>query len=236
AVNDKAAQDAAQQAQAILNQTQAAALAGEAAPSEEAQAPAAELRFIALPRLRLSRRNVRKTAMPVDALADSIERVGLLQNLIVVPGADGESFGIVAGGRRWAALRLLAKKKRIARDQTIPCLVVPDASAVTVSLTENVQRQDMHPADQFEAFLALVNEGRPIEDIAADFGVAPLVVQRRLKLARVSPRLIADYRQGSATLEQLMVLTLTDDRKAQETAFYDAPAHEREPYALRRRL
>lgn len=235
-VNDKAAQDAAQQAQAVLDQAQAAALAGEAAPSEAAQAPAAELRFIALPRLRLSRRNVRKTAMPVDALADSIARVGLLQNLIVVPGADGESFDIVAGGRRWAALRLLAKKKRIARDQTVPCLVVPDASAVTVSLTENVQRQDMHPADQFEAFLALVNEGRPIEDIAADFGVTPLVVQRRLKLARISPRLMADYRQGRVTLEQLMVLTLTDDHKAQEAAFYDAPAYEREPYALRRRL
>ncbi|VGO08734.1 putative plasmid stabilization protein [plant metagenome] len=236
AVNDKAAQDAAQQAQAILNQAQASALAGEAAPSEEAQAPAAELRFIALPRLRLSRRNVRKTAVPVDALADSIERVGLLQNLIVVPHPHGESFDIVAGGRRWAALRLLAKKKRIARDQTIPCLVVPDTSAVTVSLTENVQRQDMHPADQFEAFLALVNEGRPIEDIAADFGVTPLVVQRRLKLARISPRLMSDYRQGRVTLEQLMVLTLTDDHKAQEAAFYDAPAYEREPYALRRRL
>ena len=236
AASDKTVHDAAQQAQAVLEHAQAAALAGEADSPEEAQAPAAELRFIALPRLRLSKRNVRKTAMPVDALAESIARVGLLQNLIVVPHSDGESFDVVAGGRRWAALRLLAKKKRIARDQTIPCLVVPDASAVTVSLTENVQRQDMHPADQFEAFLALVNEGRPIEDIAADFGVTPLVVQRRLKLARISPRLMSDYRQGRVTLEQLMVLTLSDDHKAQEAAFYDAPAYEREPYALRRRL
>ncbi len=64
----------------------------------------------------------------------------------------------------------------------------------------------MHPADQFEAFAALVEEGRPIEDIAADFGVTPLVVQRRLKLANVSPRLMADYRAGAVTLEQLMAL------------------------------
>ncbi|MGX5660321.1 ParB N-terminal domain-containing protein [Castellaniella ginsengisoli] len=235
AASDKIEQAAIQQAQAVPDHAQAAVRAGEAVRSEP-QAPAAELRFIALSRLRLSKRNGRKTAVPLDALADSIERVGLLQNLIVVPHVDGESFEVVAGGRRWAALRLLAKKKRIARDQTIPCLVVPDASAVTVSLTENVQRQDMHPADQFEAFLALVNEGRPIEDIAADFGVTPLVVQRRLKLARVSPRLIAEYRQGGVTLEQLMVLTLTDDHKAQEAAFYDAPTYERDPYALRRRL
>lgn len=207
-------------------------------PINEPDAPVVELRFIALARLRLSKRNVRKTrTATVEALAESICRVGLLQNLIVVPLAgEDDRYEVVAGGRRLAALHLLAKKKRIARHQSIPCLVIPHSGAVTVSLTENVQREAMHPADQFEAFLTLVNEGKPIEDIAADFGVTPLVVQRRLKLARVSPRILADYRQGSATLEQLMVLTLTDDCKAQETAYFDAPVHEREPYALRRRL
>lgn len=188
AAQDKAEQTAvstaAERAQAAAQVVQPEPVA--LATPAEADAPAAELRFIALPRLRLSKRNVRKTRAPVDALAESIFRVGLLQNLIVVPvaGEDGE-YEVVAGGRRYAALRLLAKHHRIARDQSIPCLVVPDASAVTVSLTENVQRQDMHPADQFEAFLALVNQGKPIEDIAADFGVTPLVVQRRLNPARI---------------------------------------------------
>src|SRR3546814_8000927 len=79
-------------------------------------------------------------------------------------------------------------------------------------------------------------EGRPIEDIAADFGVSPLVVQRRLKLANVSPRLLTDYRAGAATLEQLMALTITDDHTAQETAFYGAPEWQRSPSALRGRL
>src|SRR3546814_639866 len=94
----------------------------------------------------------------------------------------------------------------------------------------------MHPADQFAAFAALVKEGRPIEDIAADFGVSPLVVQRRLKLANVSPRLLTDYRAGAATLEQLMALTITDDHTAQGTAFYGAPEWQRSPSALRGRL
>lgn len=62
------------------------------------------------------------------------------------------------------------------------------------------------------------------------------MVQRRLKLARVSPLLMADYRQGGVTLEQLMVLTLTDDHKAQEAAYFDVPVHDRQPYALRHRL
>jgi ParB family transcriptional regulator, chromosome partitioning protein len=60
----------------------------------------------------------------------------------------------------------------------------------------------MHPADHFEAFADLVAEGRPIEAIAADFGLTPLVVQRRLKPANVSPHLLADYRTVSVTSEK----------------------------------
>jgi ParB family chromosome partitioning protein len=108
----------------------------------DVEAGAAALRFIALSRLRVSRRNVRKTSTaPLEPLAESIARVGLLQNLIVI--ADGDDYGVVGGRRRLAALRLLAKKSRLAKHQTIPCLVVPDESAVTVSLTENVQREAM---------------------------------------------------------------------------------------------
>ena len=187
--------------------------------------------------LRPTGRNVRKTLrMSIPELAASIQRVGLLQNLIVIPAADGEHYEVVAGGRRLAALKLLAKKHRIAKDWQVPCLQVADGTARTASLTENVQREAMHPADQFEAFAALVAEGRPIEDIAADFSVTPLVVQRRLKLANVSPRLMADYRADAVTLDQLMALSITDDHAAQERAFYDAPLWQRSPSALRERL
>ncbi|WP_454872522.1 ParB N-terminal domain-containing protein [Paraburkholderia xenovorans] len=187
---------------------------------------------------RHSKLNVRKTArrLSIPELAASISRVGLLQNLIVVLAEDGEHYEVVAGDRRLTALKLLAKKKRIAADHDVPCLLVVDASARTVSLAENLLREAMHPADQFEAFAALVKEGRPVEDIAADFGVSPLVVQRRLKLANVSPRLMADYRGGDVTLEQLMALTITDDHGAQEAAFYDAPHWQRGSAALRERL
>ncbi|WP_186192807.1 ParB/RepB/Spo0J family partition protein [Burkholderia gladioli] len=186
---------------------------------------------------RRSKRNVRTTPrQSIPELAASIARVGLLQNLIVILSADGEQYEVVAGDRRLTALKLLAKKKRVAADYEVPCLLVADASARTVSLAENVQREAMHPADQFAAFAALVKEGRPIEDIAADFGVSPLVVQRRLKLANVSPRLLTDYRAGAATLEQLMALTITDDHTAQEAAYYGAPEWQRGASALRDRL
>ncbi len=203
----------------------------------EAAAPSQNMLLVPLSQLRPSKRNVRKTlGASITELAASIERVGLLQNLTVILASDGEHYEVVAGGRRLAALKLLAKKRRIAKDYAVPCLLVADASARTASLTENVQREAMHPADQFEAFAALIEEGRPIEDIAADFGVTPLVVQRRLELANVSPRLMADYRADAVNLDQLMALAITDDHAAQEAAFYDAPNWQRTPTALRERL
>ncbi|MFZ3260239.1 MAG: ParB/RepB/Spo0J family partition protein [Thiobacillus sp.] len=203
----------------------------------QAATPAQSMLLVPLSKLRTSKRNVRKTlGASINALASSIQRVGLLQNLTVILASDGEHYEVVAGGRRLAALKLLAKKHRIVKDFEVPCLLVADASARTASLTENVQREAMHPADQFEAFAALIEEGRPIEDIAADFGVTPLVVQRRLKLANVSPRLMADYRADEVNLDQLMALAITDDHAAQEAAFYDAPNWQRNPTALRERL
>ena len=209
-----------------------------AAPLEAAD-PTKNLILVALSQLqpRRSKRNARTTPrLSIPELAASISRVGLLQNLIVIAATDGEQYEVVAGDRRLTAMKLLAKKKRIPADYEVPCLLVPDASARTVSLAENLLREQMHPADQFEAFAALVKEGRPVEDIAADFGVSPLVVQRRLKLANVSPRLLADYRAGGVTLDQLMALTITDDHAAQEAAFYAAPDWQRGASALRERL
>ncbi|MFP3688044.1 MULTISPECIES: ParB/RepB/Spo0J family partition protein [Burkholderia] len=219
--------------------TQTEAIALEIAAPLEVADPSKNLILVPLSQLlpRRSRRNVRTTPrQSIPELAASIARIGLLQNLIVIAAADGEHYEVVAGDRRLTALKLLAKKKRIAAEYDVPCLLVADASARTVSLAENVQREAMHPADQFAAFAALVKEGRPIEDIAADFGVSPLVVQRRLKLANVSPRLLTDYRTGAATLEQLMALTITDDHAAQEAAFYAAPEWQRGASALRDRL
>ncbi|AER56657.1 putative chromosome segregation protein [Pseudoxanthomonas spadix BD-a59] len=222
--------------------TQTETIAIETAAPLEVADPTKNLILVPLSQLlpRRSKRNARKTPrLSIPELAASIARIGLLQNLVVILSADGEHYEVVAGDRRLTALKLLTKKKRVAADHDVPCLLVPDASARTVSLAENLLREQMHPADQFEAFAALVKEGRPIEDIAADFGVSPLVVQRRLKLANVSPRLLADYRSGNpgaVTLEQLMALTITDDHAAQEAAFYGAPEWQRGASALRERL
>jgi ParB family chromosome partitioning protein len=94
----------------------------------------------------------------------------------------------------------------------------------------------MHPADEFDAFQALIAEGKGVEDVAARFGVSVLTVQRRLKLAALSPKLLALYREDGINLDQLMALALSDDHAAQERAWFDAQPWDRTPAALRRRL
>jgi len=91
----------------------------------QAADPSKNLILVPLSRLvlRPTGRNVRKTPrMSIPELAASIQRVGLLQNLIVIPAADGEHYEVVAGGRRLVALKLLAKKHRIAKNWQVPCL------------------------------------------------------------------------------------------------------------------
>jgi ParB family chromosome partitioning protein len=54
----------------------------------------------------------------------------------------------------------------------------------------------MHPADEFVALAKLIGQGKSVEDVAAAFGITPLVVKRRMKLATVSPKLMTQFRDG----------------------------------------
>jgi ParB family chromosome partitioning protein len=94
----------------------------------------------------------------------------------------------------------------------------------------------MHPAHQFTAFRRSVDDGRSVEDVAKRFGATVLLVTQRLKLARVSPHLIKLYREEELTLEQLMAVTVSDDRSVQEAAWFDAPDYDRSSRSIRRRL
>lgn len=204
------------------------------------------LMMIPLCRLKPSKLNIRKTEplADIEQLAASIASKGVLENLVVRPASDGNDaeharFEVTAGRRRYAALRLLARRKKLARDFPVPCLVrgaEGAADAVEVSLAENIVRVPIHPADQFEAFARLQKEGLPAEDIAARFGLSAQIVLQRLKLAAVSPRLLAAYRAGDMTLEQLMAFTIADDHAAQEAVWFDSPYGPPAPSTIRRLL
>lgn len=181
---------------------------------------------IPLSQLEHSSLNARKTRDKARTVqfAASIEAHGVLENLTAHP-TEGGKFGVVIGGTRLDALNLLLKQKKIPADYPVPCQIRPadDPSLREISLAENVIRENMHPADEFEAFLKLVEEGQGPETIAARFGVSPTIVRQRLKLAVVSPRLIAAYRRADMTLDQLMAFTVSDDHKQQEKVWKELP-------------
>ena len=125
-------------------------------------------------------------------------------------------FEVPAGGRRYRALELLVKQKRMAKNQLVPCVVRTEGLAEEDSLAENSQREALHPLDQFRAFQALRDKGLGEEDIAARFFVTPAIVKQRLKLAAVSPRLLDLYEADEMTLDQLMAFTVSGDHARQE--------------------
>ena len=202
-----------------------------------------QFRLIPLRQLDLSPLNIRKTRGDdgIAALAELINAEGVLQNLSVhecplpVEGAETR-YAVVAGGRRWRAMQRLLDEGRIRSEHPVPCAIVSYERAVQISLTENSGREPMHPADEFEAFKALIDAGQTTEDVAARFGVAPVVVQRRLKLANVHPKFIALYRDGLITLECLMAFAITDDQTRQLEVWESLGAHGRSPHALRQAL
>jgi len=153
-----------------------------------------------------------------------------------VRATDNGTFAVVAGTRRFRALKRLAKEKAIAKDAEIPCQVRDGEDAAEISLAENIVRLPMHPADEFEAFKALAADGKGPEEIAARFGCSPATVRQRLRLACVSPALLDIYRADDMALDQLMAFTVSDDHGAQQKTWAELPAWNRHPDTIRRIL
>lgn len=180
-------------------------------------------RDIPFNKLVLSQSNIRqvKAGLSIEQLAESIAQKTLLQSLSVraivdAKGAETGMYEVPAGGRRFRALQLLVKQKRMAKTQPVPCIVREGGFAEDDSLTENIERADLHPLDQYRAFQALRDRGLEEEDIAARQFVSVNVVKQRLKLAAVSPKLLDIYAEDAMSFEQLMAFTVNPDHARQE--------------------
>ncbi len=196
-----------------------------------------EVERITLNRLVPSPANVRRVnaTAGVSELADSIKAVGLLHNLTVRKGKKGK-YEVVAGSRRLAALRLLAKEGRLAEDAQIPCNVRTTDNHTELSLAENVQREAMHVVDEILSYRQLAEGGMAPETIAARFGQSVITVRQRLKLANLSPKVLEVMREDDMTIEQARALAITDSHEEQERAWFDSPTYNRDPRTLRAML
>jgi ParB family chromosome partitioning protein len=185
-------------------------------------------------KLVLSQANVRQVnaGVSIEDLSQDIGRRGLLTSINVRPvmdvnGAETGKYEIPAGGRRFRALELLVKAKRMAKTALVPC-VIGDASAGTSaeddSMAENTHRVALHPLDQYRAFLTLRRQNMTEEDIAARYFVSVNVVKQRLRLAAVSPALLDLYAKDELTLDQLMAFSISGDHIRQEQVWESVAA------------
>lgn len=197
------------------------------------------IQMIPLNQLQLSPKNVRKVKASQNDDAEllaSIRENGVKQNLAGYEGANG-GYLIDAGGRRLKALHQLASEGAIPKDHPVACLIEDESEATITSTTENMQRAAMHPADQFEAFNQMITEGRSEDEIAIKFGVSVDLVRRRLKLARVAPEILDQFREDELSLECVMAFTLSDNHDRQLTVWNAIKdSYSVQPHSIRRLL
>ncbi|EZP57460.1 ParB/RepB/Spo0J family partition protein [Sphingomonas sp. RIT328] len=176
-------------------------------------------------RLRRAPQNVRKTdiAADVESLADDIAAHGLLQSLIGYAGSttiDAKAVYVVGGGRRLQALQLLRERGTIKDNWPVPVLIRPEDEAVELSLSENLARRDMNPADEFVAFAALMAPGnRSPADLAKQFGFTERYVKQRLRLAGLAEEILDALRLGQISLEVATEYAKTADQALQSRVF-----------------
>ena len=193
--------------------TQETVLSALLAQTEEVSVPLASL--IKSP---LNVRTVPYSAESVSELAESIKGVGLLQNL-VVHALPGDPYGVAAGGRRLAALNMLAERGIIPADWPVRVKVIPQELATAASMTENGQRRDMHPAEQIAGFRAMAQEGKTAAQIGDLLGYSPRHVQRMLKLADLAPVILDALAEDRITTEHCQALALENDTARQVQVF-----------------
>lgn len=122
-------------------------------------------------------------------LKASIKAHGLMQNPVVK--LVGAKWEMIAGSRRIQALKELQKEGAIDKAYNVTCNVYEGENAAELSIAENVVREDMNPADEYEAFAALLSDKKmTMNDVALRFGCDAKHVERRMRLGRLAPDII----------------------------------------------
>lgn len=191
------------------SKVQETALSALLAQTEEVSVPLASL--IKSP---LNVRTVPYSVESVSELAESIKGVGLLQNL-VVHVLPGDRYGVAAGGRRLAALNMLAERNILPADWPVRVKIIPQELATAASMTENGHRRDMHPAEQIAGFRAMAQDGKTPAQIGDLLGYSPRHVQRMLKLADLAPVILDALAEDRITTEHCQALENDTVRQVQ---------------------
>ncbi|KJS24640.1 MAG: hypothetical protein VR75_14275 [Hyphomonadaceae bacterium BRH_c29] len=190
-----------------------------------------ELTHIPLDQLSVSKLNMRhgRKKPDVSDILPSIREKGIRQTLLV--RREDETYGVIAGRRRYFALLELAKETGTI--PLVPCAIMSEedtASAIEASIIENVARLPATEMEQYVAFRKLADEGKAPEDIATFFGVTELLVRRVLALAGLAAPIRKLYAEDEIDRETIRALTLaTPNQQAEWLNLWESET-ERAPF------
>jgi ParB family transcriptional regulator, chromosome partitioning protein len=133
----------------------------------------------------------------IEDLVASIRAQGIIQPLVVTP--EGEGYAIIAGERRWRA----ARKAGLEAVPVVVRQVTDDRELLELALVENLQRSDLNPIEEAEAYAALQEKfGLSQEEVAGRVGKARTTVTNSLRLLRLPDEVLDLLREGRLTAGQ----------------------------------
>ena len=130
----------------------------------------------------------------LEELADSIRQFGVIQPILVQK--KGSRYEIIAGERRWRASRKAGLKE-------IPAIVreYSDQETVELSLIENIQREDLNPIEEAQAYKRLLDEfDLRQEDLAARVSKSRTAITNALRLLKLDRRVQNMIIQGQISM------------------------------------
>ena len=142
-------------------------------------------------------RNQPRTDFDEDALAelaDSIEKHGLIQPIVVRPTSSGV-YQIVAGERRWRACRMAGLSE-------VPVVIkeLDDQKYFEIALIENLQREDLNAVEEALGYRTLVDTyGLTQEQVAESVGKSRSAVTNALRLLNLGPKALEALKNGQIT-------------------------------------
>ncbi|MBA3769260.1 MAG: ParB/RepB/Spo0J family partition protein [Blastocatellia bacterium] len=148
----------------------------------------------------------------LEELAASIRANGIVQP-IVVRSRDGR-FQIVAGERRWRAAQRAEMRK-------VPAVVreIADDKLLEVALIENIQRQELNPIEEANAYRKLIeNIGLTQEQLSERVGKERSLIATTMRLLRLPDDVQRHIVEGKLSLSHGRALLLTEDRRVQRIA------------------
>jgi ParB family chromosome partitioning protein len=184
----------------------------EEAPAAGTGAPARTLPVGSLKPNRLQPRSYFNESA-IEELSESIKAQGVVQPIVVAPDSDG-SYSIIAGERRWRA----ARRAGLEEVPVVVREVADDRERLELALVENLQRSDLNPLEEAEAYQALQEKfGLSQEEVASRVGKARTTVTNSLRLLKLPEEVRELLRDGRLTAGQarpLLTLPNTEDQIA----------------------